>query len=134
MNNNDYKIIAAVADVYRWIAEQTGENSCHACGKCCDFEAYGHRLYVSTPEIIYLESRIGRENMPPMQSSACPWRRQDKCTIHQHRFAGCRIFFCKGDPQKQSEISEEAIKRLKKICDDFSLTYRYAQLQIHLPG
>ena len=55
MRKND-QIIERVSEIYKWIEAQQLANkgiagSCDVCGKCCDFEQYDHRLYVTTPEI-----------------------------------------------------------------------------------
>jgi hypothetical protein len=48
--------------------------------------------------------------------------------VHEHRFAACRIFCCKGNSSFQSELSEAAIKRLKAICERSAILYRYQDL------
>ena len=63
MKKND-QIIARVSEIYKWIEDQQLANKaiagkCSACGKCCDFEQYGHRLYVTTPEMIYFVEKLG---------------------------------------------------------------------------
>jgi Fe-S-cluster containining protein len=61
------KIIERVSEIYKWIEAQQFANkglagSCAACGKCCDFEQYDHRLYVTAPEIIYFVEKSGDSN------------------------------------------------------------------------
>jgi len=43
-------IVAAVAEVYDFIDARVAEINppCKACGKCCDFDGYDHRLFVTT--------------------------------------------------------------------------------------
>lgn len=123
-----------VAEVYDRLDSKIKGNSesagnCDACGKCCDFESFGHRLYVTTPEIIYLAEKLGRKNIKPMPNSKCPYNNAEgKCGIHENRFAGCRIFQCKGNSDLQSQLSEEAIKKFKSICREFDVPYRYTDL------
>ena len=45
---------------------------CNACGNCCDFDAYGHRLYITPPELMYLADKIGKENLKPMTGWPLP--------------------------------------------------------------
>ncbi|UCF16672.1 MAG: hypothetical protein JSW59_04250, partial [Phycisphaerales bacterium] len=83
---------------------------------------------VTPPELIYLTARLGAENIKAMPSGRCPYYVDDKCGIYQHRFAGCRIFCCKGGADFQSELSESVLTRLKSICTEFEIPYRYLDL------
>jgi len=128
------RIAEAVGRIYDYIDSReplANDNLCGACGKCCDFTGFGHRLYVTTPELIYLKTKLG-EALPRAESLCCPWFVEGKCSIHDHRFAGCRIFFCKGDAQLQSELSEHVLKDIKTICTEFDLPYNYMELSAFL--
>jgi Fe-S-cluster containining protein len=137
---NTNPLIQKVSELFRWIEEQIQtppseiKNSCNTCGNCCDFDAYGHRLYITPPERIYLVEQIGEENIKPMTTGRCPYQVDNKCSIHPHRFASCRIFFCRGDKTMQSDLSEETLKRLKAICDEFGIPYRYTDIKTTLNG
>ncbi len=154
------RLIEAVAAVYEWIAAQQirephRAGQCNACGACCDFPAYGHRLYVTTPELIYLTAKLNvlspagggwatnpeislkntgsiclfpSHRLLPMPTGRCPYQQDNRCAIHEHRFAGCRIFTCRGDPDFQSELSEAALKRFKTLCEESQIPYRYQDL------
>jgi Fe-S-cluster containining protein len=139
--------LAAVADVYRHIDETVGswmfaadrvaldartKSLCHACGKCCDFDSYDHKLYVTSLEIAYLASIVGKENVLPMTGGTCPFQLRGECTIHPYRFAGCRIFYCKGDAQAQAELSEWVAARFKAISDESGQDYSYTDLKTAL--
>ena len=103
------------------------DQQCTACGQCCDFESFGHRLYITTPELIYFRHFVA----PPIKEMAtgvCPYCVDGKCTVYPYRFAGCRIFTCKGDAEKENRICEEAIRRLKSLCDGYGLDYHYVSL------
>jgi Fe-S-cluster containining protein len=135
---NINQLIQKVSDLYLWLDEQTQnselktQNFCNACGNCCDFDSYGHRLYVTTAELMYLAEQIGKENIKPMIAGRCPYQVDNKCSIHSHRFASCRIFFCTGDKTRQSELSEETLKTLKALCTEFDIPYRYIDLKTAL--
>ncbi len=60
--------------------------------------------------------------------SRCPYNIGDKCTIYEYRFAGCRIFCCKADTDFQSRLSESALRKLKSLCTEFQIPYRYTDL------
>ena len=131
-------IAREVADVYAWIERQmaspTGESPCRACGRCCDFAAYDHRLYVTTPELVYLLHHTPEDGIRLMPADTCPYNEAGRCAIHTHRFAGCRIFFCNGQisAEGQGEVMEEAIRRFKDVCRRFNLPYRYCDLKTAL--
>ena len=127
MTKTTKQIANEVAAVYSRLDEQIKEHSadCSDCGNCCDFESFGHRLFVSSPEMFYLSQNL---EIKPMPTSRCPYQSDNKCTIHPHRFAACRIFFCKAEEDFQSELSERALKKLKSLCTKFDLPYRYTDL------
>jgi Fe-S-cluster containining protein len=137
LKNSD-QLISRVAELYSWLDKQIQvseleiQGRCNACGDCCDFDSYGHRLYVTPPELVYLAEKTGQENLKPMTGARCPYQVADKCTIRLNRFASCRIFFCKSNAEKQSELSEEMLKKLKALCIEFDLPYRYSELKTAL--
>jgi Fe-S-cluster containining protein len=101
---------------------------CSACGKCCSFESFGHRLYITPPELDYLAFHIGKENIRPMKNGCCPFNENGKCSVYDYRFASCRIFCCTGDKNFQSQLIESALADLKQLCVEFELPYNYRQL------
>ncbi len=126
------QVLDEVARLYAWIEEQLAQDSkrsgqCAACGACCDFPAYDHRLYVTPPELIYLAQNVGA-GLKPALGGRCPYQEDGKCSVHAYRFSGCRIFCCRGDAAFQGELSEIAVKRLKVICERFDVPYRYMEL------
>jgi Fe-S-cluster containining protein len=125
------EIAGAVAEVYEWIDSQISQNpaQCETCGKCCDFESYDHRLFVTGAELIYFAAKIGPDMINPMPAGRCPYNIDGECTVHPYRFGGCRIFSCKGDKDFQSRLSEQALEKFKSICNRFNLAYRYTDLR-----
>jgi hypothetical protein len=129
----NHQLLKRVAEIYKRLDLQIREagdsaGACEACGKCCDFAQFDHHLFVTTPELTYLAAKIGTENIKPMTTSRCPYNTDGKCTIYEYRFAGCRIFCCKGDDDFQNRLSESALRKFKSICTDFQISYRYADL------
>jgi Fe-S-cluster containining protein len=164
------EIIRRVEAIYKWLdeqiaAHQTEAGVCDACGKCCDFESFGHRLFVTTPEMIFFADKINSSNVIASPFGAkqsqtfdrekaegrrkgeglprrpdkvgtprndyggrCWYQVENKCTVYAHRFAGCRIFCCKGDTRFQSDLTEAVIKKFKAICEEFKVSYRYVDL------
>ena len=127
------QIIESVHSIYQWLENELAKliQSCAACGTCCDFESFGHRLYVTTPELIYFQQFIGPK-IKPMTVCVCPYRIEGKCTVYPYRFAGCRIFTCKGDVQKENAVCEETVRRFKTLCDDYGIPYQYIDLETGL--
>ncbi|MFC1677849.1 hypothetical protein ACFL3G_12420 [Planctomycetota bacterium] len=129
----DNNLLKKVADLYNWIDSQPPKNNqCAACGKCCNFDAYDHRLYITPPELIYFRANV--PNQKPMHTGKCPYNIEDKCSVYKYRFAGCRIFCCKTDPDAQSQLTETTLKKLKEICIEEKIPYKYIQLPNALIG
>ena len=127
------EIVCRVGEIYKWLDEQLIANkslagNCDACGKCCDFESFGHRLYVTTPEMLFFIDKLGVENTKKMAGGRCSYQVNGKCTVYRHRFAACRIFCCKADADFQSQLTETAVKKFKSLCDEFQIPYRYTDL------
>jgi Fe-S-cluster containining protein len=125
------QLLKRVGEIYKWLdlqghSELAGR--CDACGKCCDFDALDHRLFVTTPELMYLAANLGGEDLKPMTTGRCPYNVNGKCRIYEHRFAGCRIFCCKSDRDFQSSLSESAVAKFKSLCAELQISYRYTDL------
>ncbi len=141
------QLLKRVAEIYNWLDLQISNNSslagqCKICGECCDFDSpapaseqgFDHRLFVTTPELMYLAANLGAENIKPMPTGRCPYNVGGKCTVYEYRFAGCRIFYCKADADFQSRLSELVLAKLKSICTEFQIPYRYTDLAAALNG
>ena len=131
--NKTLGIVNSVARIYSWLDSETGdEQPCDACGRCCDFESFGHKLFVTTPEIIYFKSRFKPEDLKPMTTGICPYNSLGKCTVYEDRFASCRIFNCNTDTEEQNNLTEDTLEELKGLCDTFGIPYRYVDLKTAL--
>lgn len=130
---------------------------CVASGRCCHFETYGHRLYVTRLELEYFRSV---EMTPPVQTAAgesssdaqkqmpnrtfsfplplltdsgeiapgCPWQVNELCTARTGRPLGCRVYFC--DPSStswQNNVYERYHRLLKILHDRAELPYAYME-------
>lgn len=102
---------------------------CQASGDCCDFEAFGHRLYAST-----LEAEWFFRNSPTQRMNAnaklCPaWGADRMCKARTGRMLGCRTFYCgehkNGDP---NEIYERYYRRIKELHERHGIPFRYADV------
>jgi Fe-S-cluster containining protein len=127
------RLVRRVAEIYRRLDSEIRDNGslgevCQMCGKCCDFDNFDHRLFVTTPELMYLAAKLGEAGIMPMKTGRCPYNHDGKCTIYENRFAGCRIFGCKGSAESQSMLSESAVKKFKSACVEFAIAYSYLDL------
>lgn len=133
----DGGLLNEVAELYerldrRLPGDAVSAGECGVCGRCCDFEAYDHRLYVTRPEVLYLAANLPAGAVGPMSGGRCPFKRGRRCGVYDYRFAGCRIFCCTGDADYQSRLSEEVLVELKSICTKFGIPYSYTELPVAL--
>lgn len=128
------EIIREVESIYGLIDRQRAKTGakCAACGKCCDFHNYGHKLFVTSVELAYLKVRLGQENMRQMRNGACGFNEHGRCSIYPNRFAGCRIYSCKSDPAAQNELTEAVLRKIKKLCRQTGAAYHYSELSVAL--
>jgi hypothetical protein len=109
---------------------------CVASGRCCRFKEYGHTLFISSLEAdVLLASAPPYEK--PVSADFCPFQKDNLCTAREPRPLGCRVYYC--DPAYQdagSRISEEYLRRLKRLADEHGVEWRYAPLHDFLnePG
>jgi hypothetical protein len=123
-----------VLDLYLEVdaAVQAAGPVCVASGRCCRFKEYGHTLFLSN-----LEAEVLLADAPPFDQQAtadfCPFQKDNLCTAREPRPLACRIYFC--DPNYQEtagRISEESIRRLKQLANEFDVDWRYAPLHTFL--
>jgi hypothetical protein len=101
---------------------------CVASGRCCRFKEHGHTLFVSS-----LEADVLLASAPPFDRPAspdfCPFQKGNLCTAREPRPLGCRVYYC--DPAYQETgngLSEEYLRRLKRLADEYGVGWRYAPL------
>jgi Fe-S-cluster containining protein len=114
---------------------------CNTSGRCCRFDEYGHRLFVTTMELATFVSDLPapikspatpsrEQTAPPISKtqSACPFQIQNLCTAHKIRPFGCRVFFC--DPTAtdwQTQQYERLHGHLKRLHDELNVPYFYVE-------
>lgn len=137
--------LAAVEAVYTDLAADTAARKprCDASGRCCNFDGFGHRLYVTTLELIAFSARLTPSSaglsqprpgaaptslpmltLPP----ACPYQIDRLCSVHSIRPFGCRIYFC--DPtatEWQNERYEQYHAELKAAHTRLDIRYFYVE-------
>jgi len=122
------RIAALYADVQAAIDARRPR--CDVSGRCCQFEKFGHLLFVTTLELAaFAEQRLalGPLNDNP-DLGGCRYQQNGLCTAHALRPFGCRIFFC--DPTAddwQQQQYEHFHTRLKRLHDELGIPYLYVE-------
>ena len=99
---------------------------CELSGRCCRFKEYKHQLWTTRLELEYL---LEKEGPPPAQAGpdgVCPWLREGRCSVRDHRMLGCRIFFC--DESYQSSMGplyEKHHARIRDLHRRHGIAYDY---------
>jgi hypothetical protein len=107
---------------------------CALSGRCCRFTEYGHTLFVSAPEAALLVDEAPPPVRPLDDGDSCPWQdAAGRCTARAARPLGCRVYYCDPDYQAHGPpLAESFITRLKRLVDDYQLSWNYAPLHRHL--
>lgn len=148
-------IDCAIRSLYEDLNSAVAERSpvCDASGRCCNFEAYGHRLYVTGLEIAWFLARAGGPRRAAVESKqgaspglslpqfsqaagpevlatspVCPYQIDGLCSTHAIRPLGCRVFFCEpGTETWQQDTTERFLDRLKRLHAEHGLPYAYME-------
>jgi Fe-S-cluster containining protein len=107
---------------------------CALSGRCCRFAEYGHTLFLSEPEFVLLLADAPPPVRPLDDGETCPWQDdQGRCTAHQARPLGCRVYFCDDSYGSHShDLSERHIGGLKRLVAARGMPWNYAPLHHHL--
>jgi Fe-S-cluster containining protein len=118
---------------------------CNASGRCCKFEEYGHRLYVTAAEMVHfrkhetrnakhetVEGGRGVISLPQFfrteSPRGCPYQVEGLCTAREARPLGCRLYFCDENAQSwQNAVYEKYHAQLAAVHERFDLPYRYLE-------
>lgn len=104
---------------------------CDASGRCCRFQEYGHRLYVTTIELAAFVHAVRLRASQPVggqRGGVCPFQIESLCSVHTIRPFGCRVFFC--DPtagEWQNEQYERFHAALRRLHEELDVPYRYLE-------
>lgn len=149
---------AVVAQLERLFGEVAGEvaargPACWASGRCCQFEQFGHRLYVTGLEAAYAVTHLPTADVPapkgtlPILASApppptltaasladararggCPFQRANLCGVHEIKPLACRVYFCDRSAQDwQQDLMERLMTQLRALHDREGIPYRYLE-------
>jgi Fe-S-cluster containining protein len=147
------EVEAAVQALYADVqsAIEARRPACAVSGRCCRFEEYGHRLYVTTLELAAFlaaqegdapaeprpgesKPRLGRSLALPLIDSAawdgtgCPFQRARLCSVHAIRPFGCRMFFCDATSTEwQNEAYERFHAGIQELHAELGVPYFYVE-------
>jgi Fe-S-cluster containining protein len=140
---------AAVARVYENLQREIDARKpvCNASGRCCRFDEFGHRLYVTTielaafvaslPEAAFAGSAVPNVTPPHQENNVrhsrtygggCPFQVNGLCSVHAIRPFGCRVFFCDATSDDwQHQQYERFHAELKRLHAEFEVPYQYVE-------
>jgi Fe-S-cluster containining protein len=131
------EVLAALAELYAVVqtAIDARRPVCAMSGRCCRFEEFGHRLFVTTIELAGfvhdLElSRSGGVAVSIADDTIhdCPFQSGHLCGVHAIRPFGCRMFFCDASAGDwQAEQYEVFHQRLKRLHEEMGVAYFYLE-------
>ena len=137
------EVTASIEKLYIEVGKQISSRKpiCDISGRCCRFEEYGHRLFVTTMEMGAFiaglkRGQVEKYDSPPKlsvhlsqwDSTGCPFQVQKLCTVHPIRPFGCRMFFC--DPSAtnwQQDQYEIFHAKLKTLHQTLHIPYFYVE-------
>ena len=101
---------------------------CLVSGRCCQFEEYGHRLYVTTLELAAFTAGLSPETQQARNPGGCRFQVDRLCRAHAIRPFGCRIFFCDATAERwQQEQYERFHGELKQLHELHGVAYFYVE-------
>lgn len=124
--------------IYQLIADQVAARApvCVASGRCCNFESYGHRLYVTGLEAAWCVNQLTSEHpsltpqsvQDALQRGGCPFQVGTLCGAHTIKPVGCRTYYCDPTAQQwQEELTERTHAMVKALHTAAGVPYRYME-------
>jgi Fe-S-cluster containining protein len=128
-------IDAAITNLYDRLDGEVRRHGaqCFLSGRCCNFDQYGHRMYVTALETAWVLTHNMLPGALPGAGAIdlqgpCAYQIDGMCSIHATRPLGCRIFFCQeGTDDWQHELYERFLGALRDLHTAHSLPYRYIE-------
>jgi len=123
------EVLAAVGRVYGDLQEAIDARRpvCVVSGRCCRFDEYGHRLYVTTMELAAFVAQLDGPGEAG-DGRGCPFQVGRLCGVHAIRPFGCRVFFCDASAVDwQADVYEQFHARLKGLHEAMGVAYFYVE-------
>jgi Fe-S-cluster containining protein len=127
------EVIAAVGALYDAQTNAVAERKpvCIASGRCCKFEEFGHRLYVTTAELAFFcdaLARLSTISRAAWDGRGCPFQIGKLCGVHGIKPLGCRMFFCDATATEwQNQQYEHFHAALRALHEQHHLAYHYVE-------
>jgi len=125
------EVLSAIDQLYATVQDEIDLRRplCVISGRCCRFEEYGHRLYVTTMELARFVREAGPVTLPgEWDGTGCPYQRAKLCTVHAIRPFGCRMFFCDSTSTEwQNAAYERFHSELKRLHETLQVPYLYVE-------
>lgn len=121
-----------MAEVYAQLATEVDVRRplCVASGRCCRFDEFGHRLYVTTMELAAFVAGVGEQGrrMEAWDGTGCPFQVDKLCGVHAIRPFGCRVFFCDATADEwQKAMYERFHRTLRELHERLNVPYFYVE-------
>jgi Fe-S-cluster containining protein len=105
---------------------------CELSGRCCQFEEFGHRMYITSGELAVFRHKLNvLPNAPSTENwegKGCPFQKGKLCGVHSIRPMGCRIFFCDSTSTDwQNQQYEQFHGKIKALHEELGLAYSYTE-------
>ena len=127
-------VLAAVRALYSDVQAEIDVRRplCLVSGRCCRFEEYGHRLFVTTAELAAFAHDLKHVTIAgaghAWDGTGCPFQSNKICGVHTIRPFGCRMFFCDATAAEwQNEVYERFHARLKRLHEVLGVPYFYVE-------
>jgi Fe-S-cluster containining protein len=123
-----HEVRDAVANVYRALQDAIDlrRPRCSTSGRCCRFDEFGHRLFVTTMEMGSFLHDVGL--LPQSIDRECPFQSGTLCSVHSVRPFGCRVFFCdETSVDWQRQQYEFFHSELKRLHECLGVAYYYVE-------
>lgn len=108
--------------------------TCWLSGRCCRFESYGHKLYVTGLEIAWVIGQLDAAQRAALRDAdlpaldGCSFQSDKLCGVHGVRPLGCRIYYCDPDAQDwQSAVYEGYLDDLRHLHEQRGIAYGYME-------
>jgi Fe-S-cluster containining protein len=125
----------AVEQVYRDLQQEIDIRKpvCKTSGRCCHFEEFGHRLYVTTMELVAFRDTLKPSRPGAWDAAGCPFQIDGLCSVHAIRPFGCRVFFCDASATDwQNQQYERFHTRIKRLHEELAVPYFYVEWRLAL--
>lgn len=139
----DEGVAAEIDAIHAYVAAMVESRgpACWASGRCCNFDAAGHRLFTTGLETACVLSRLGSTPGAPASGlltrasieiatarGGCPFQAGNVCGVHAVRPAACRVYFCDRSAEAwQHELGERVVRRIREVHDRRGVPYLYAE-------